>query len=110
LVGERHVVTRHGAATVRWRRDGKELFYLAWDGRVYGIPITTATGVELGEPVQLFSISTEARAALHAQEGFDVSTDGKQFLVPMITSSDKSEIVVIQNWEAEAHRNRGKLN
>jgi hypothetical protein len=58
----------------------------------------------------LFSISTEARAALHAQEGFDVSTDGKQFLVPMITSSDKSEIVVIQNWEAEAHRNRGKLN
>jgi len=39
-----------------------------------------------------------------------VSADGQQFLVPMITSSERSEIVVVQNWEAEAQRKSGKLN
>jgi len=48
--------------------------------------------------------------AVHTIEGFDVSEDGQSFLVPTITSAEKSEIVVIQNWEAEALRNRGKLN
>jgi DNA-binding winged helix-turn-helix (wHTH) protein/Tol biopolymer transport system component len=108
MVGERHVVSRQGAISLRWRRDGKELFYLAQDGRVYGVPITLAPKLEIGKPVPLFTISLEARAAIHSIQGFDVSTDGQQFLIPTITSSEKSEIVVIQNWEAEAERNRGR--
>ena len=64
----------------------------------------------IGEPVPLFAVSTEARAALHTIYGFDVSEDGNSFLVPVVTSPEKSEIVVIQNWEAEAQRNRGGLN
>jgi hypothetical protein len=59
--------------------------------------------------IPLFTISLEARAAIHSLEGFEVSPDGQQFLVPTITGSQRSEIVVIQNWEAEA-RQRGKLN
>ena len=89
--------------------DGKELFYLAWDGRVYAVPITLSPTPKVGESTPLFTISYEARAAIHAIEGFDVSPDGQRFLVPIVTSSEKSEIVVIQNWEAEAQRNRGKL-
>jgi len=106
LAGERHLASRNGAVSLRWRRDGKELFYLAQDGRVYGVPITLAPQIKIGEPASLFTISTEARAALHSLEGFDVSADGQQFLIPIITSSEKSEIVVIQNWEAEAQRQR----
>jgi hypothetical protein len=56
----------------------------------------------------LFTISTEARAGIHNLSGFDVSADGEQFLVPTITSPEKSELVVIQNWEAEAQRSRLK--
>jgi len=41
--------------------------------------------------------------------GFDVSADGQRLLVPVVTSSEKSEIVVIQNWEAAA-RKAGNLN
>ena len=29
VTGERHLVTRSGAQALRWRRDGKELFYLS---------------------------------------------------------------------------------
>jgi hypothetical protein len=110
LVGERHPVSRQGAICLRWRRDGRELFYLAWDGRVYAVPIAVSPKLKLGEPAPLFTVSTEAQAALHSSIGFDVSLDGQRFLVPIVTTLDKSEIVVIQNWEAAVQPNRGKLN
>ena len=110
LTGERHLVSRHGAICLRWTRDGKELFYLAWDGRLYAVPITLSPKLKIAEPAPLFTIGMEARAALHSSIGFDVSADGQRLLVPIVKSSDKSEIVVIQNWEAAAPRNGGKLN
>jgi hypothetical protein len=109
MSGGRHLVSRQGAVAIRWRRDGKELFYLAWDGRVYGVALTLAPKPKIGEPTPLFTISTEARAAVHSLMGFDVSADGQQFLVPIVTSSEKSEIVVVQNWESEADRNRDRI-
>jgi dipeptidyl aminopeptidase/acylaminoacyl peptidase len=110
LVGERHLVSRQGAICLRWSRDGRELFYLAWDGQVYAVPVALSPKLKLGEPIPLFTISTEARSALHSSVGFDVSLDGQRFLVPIVTSSEKSEIVVIQNWEAAVQPNRGKVN
>ena len=99
LVGERHLVSRQGASCLRWARNGKELFYLAGDGQLYAVPITLSPRLRIAEPALLFSISTEARAALHSSVGFDVSADGRRFLVPVVTSSERSDIVVIQNWE-----------
>ncbi len=110
LIGERHLVSRQGASCLRWSRDGKELFYLAWDGRLYAVPITLSPKLKIGEPAPLFTISMEARAAMHSMVGFDVSADGQRLLVPIVTSSEKSEIVVIQNWEAALQRDHGKLN
>jgi len=110
MSGARHLVSSQGAVAIRWRRDGRELFYLAQDGRIYGVPITLSPKFSSGTPVSLFSVNTEARAAIHNIEGFDVSEDGRQFLVPMITSAEKPEIVVIQNWEVEAEHNRGNPN
>ena len=89
LAGERHLLSRHGAISLRWRRDGKELFYLAWDGRLYAVPITLFPKLKIGEPAPLFTIGTEARAAIHSLGGFDVSADGQRLLVPIVTSSGK---------------------
>ena len=100
ITGERYLVTRSGAQTLRWRRDGKELFYLALDGRVYAVPSTLAPKPGFGPATPLFTISTEARAAIHSVPGFDVSPDGKRFLIPVVTSRDGPSLVVMQNWEA----------
>ena len=108
LAGERHLVSRQGADSLRWRRDGKELFYLAWDGHIYGVPISLNSKPKIGKPVRLVAVSMEARAAIHSLLGFDVSADGQQFLIPVVTSPDKSEIVVVQNWESEFQRNGGR--
>jgi eukaryotic-like serine/threonine-protein kinase len=110
LVGPRHLVSRHGAASIRWRRDGKELFYLAGDGKLYAVSIAFGPKLRISEPAPLFSMSTEARTALHSVVGFDVSLDGQRLLVPVVTSPEKSEIVVIQNWEAALRRQRGNVN
>jgi len=108
VTGERHLVTRSGAQTLRWRRDGKELFYLALDGRVYGVPAKLSPKPEFGPATPLFTISTEARAAIHSVPGFDVSPDGQRFLIPVVTSQDGPSLVVMQNWEAALPQNRSK--
>ena len=60
LAGERHLVSRHGAICLRWARDGKELFYLAWDGRLYVVQITLSPKLKIAGPVPLFTIGAEA--------------------------------------------------
>jgi Tol biopolymer transport system component len=107
LVGTRHLVSRQGAISLRWRRDGKELFYLGWDGTVYSVPIALSPTLKVSDAAPLFSISTEARAAIHSMAGFDVSADGQRFLIPIIQSPEKSEVVIIQNWEVLLQR-KGK--
>ena len=92
------------------RAMAESCFYLGWNGRLNAVPITLSPELKIGNPVDLFTISTEARAAIHSQIGFDVTPDGQRFLVHIVTSSEKSEIVVIQNWENALQRSSGKLN
>ena len=106
LTGERHLVSKNGAVALRWRRDGRELFFLSSNSRVYAVPIVLSPLPKIGEAVSLFAISLEARSALHSPMGFDVSTDGQQFLIPIVASLEKSEIVIMQNWEAAIGRSQ----
>jgi Tol biopolymer transport system component len=97
VIGERHRVSSAGALAVRWRRDGRELFYLGFDGRVQAVSLRLSPKPEFGPATALFTISTEARAAIHSVLGFDVSADGNRFVI--VRSPESPSIVVIQNWE-----------
>src|SRR5262245_20380738 len=81
-------------------RDGKELFYLDLQGRVQSIPVRLSPKPEFGAATPLFTITTEARAAIHSILGFDVSADGNRFVIPVVTSPERPSLVVIHNWEA----------
>ena len=55
--GPKTLVSTGGGAQVRWRRDGKELFYIALDERLMVVPIRLPSGgetVEVEKPVPLF--------------------------------------------------------
>jgi DNA-binding winged helix-turn-helix (wHTH) protein len=106
VTGERHLVTRSGAQALRWRRDGKELFYLSFDGRVYGVPAKLSPKPEFGPATPLFTIAPEARAAIHSVLAFDVSPDGQRFLIPVVNSQPGPALVVMQNWEASLPQRR----
>ncbi len=100
VTGPRHSVSRQGSVCLRWRRDGKELFYLAGDGRVYAVPVRLgAAEPMIGAPQPLFRIEAEAIATIHSLIGFDVAADGNSFVVPSVSSVEASTLVAIQNWE-----------
>jgi eukaryotic-like serine/threonine-protein kinase len=101
VTGERFLISRQGAQCLRWRRNGKELFYLGFDGRVYAVAITLGAGrVRAGQPEPLFTIDAEARAAIHSVVSFDVSADGSRFVIPSMTPGESSALVVLQDWES----------
>jgi len=101
VTGERFLISRQGAQCLRWRRNGKELFYLGSDGRVYAVPLTFgADKVRSGQAEPLFTIDAEARAAIHSVVSFDVSADGSRFVIPSMTPGESSALVVLQDWES----------
>jgi dipeptidyl aminopeptidase/acylaminoacyl peptidase len=100
VVGERFLVSTGGAQALRWRRDGRELFYMDFTGQVQAVPVRLSRKPSFGSATALFSVSTDARAAIHSAIGFDVSADGQRFVIPTVTTAQGASIVVIQNWEA----------
>jgi dipeptidyl aminopeptidase/acylaminoacyl peptidase len=101
VTGERFLISREGAQCLRWRKNGQELYYLSSDGRVYAVPLAFGEGrVRAGEPEPLFTIQAEARAAIHSIVSFDVSADGRRFVIPSMTPGESSALVVLQDWES----------
>jgi hypothetical protein len=60
-----------------WRRDGRELFYHTPDA-IMAVPVTLHPSFSAGMPRKLFAEPTTGNAITSA---FDVSPDGKRFLV-----------------------------
>jgi Tol biopolymer transport system component len=104
VIGPRYLVSTDGAQAVRWRRNGRELFYLDFAGRIQAVPINLSAHPDFGPSKILFSITTEARASIHSVLGFDVSSDGQRFVIPTVSSAEGPSLVVIQNWEALLRR------
>jgi len=71
-------VSADGGTQARWRRDGREIYYVAPDRMLMVSTIeTTASAVVLRDVVPLFRLSFPY-GAYHA---FDVTADGQRFLV-----------------------------
>ena len=101
VTGERFLISRQGAQCLRWRKNGKELYYLGSDGRVYSVPLVLGAGsVRAGPPEPLFTIDAEARITVHSVSSFDVSADGSRFVIPSMTPGESSALVVLQDWES----------
>jgi Tol biopolymer transport system component len=102
--GERTRVSTNGGAQVRWRRDGKELFYIALDGRLTAVPIQIAPNtqaIDAGAPVPLFSTRVGGPLPFNNNQQYDVSPDGQRFLMNTIIEVTPSPITVTLNWKAK---------
>jgi Tol biopolymer transport system component len=104
-------VSANGGEYPQWAADGRELYYVASDGRLTAVPITIRQGaLEHGTPDPLFRIrgvrSSAPRTVMGAQRVYAVGHDGKRFLVSQSPAeSPASSINVLFNWTApEARR------
>jgi dipeptidyl aminopeptidase/acylaminoacyl peptidase len=82
-------VSRGGGTEPRWRGDGKEIFYLGPTGTLTAVPVSTLGTFSTGTPTPLFQF--HGRAAISSTDVFsyDVSKDGKRFLVNRYVKPEK---------------------
>ena len=100
--GTQWQVSTTGGISPRWRRDGKELYYIAPDGTLMAVPITiTGTTFEAGPPTALFQtrIAYGGTSPPGVRAEYDVAPDGR-FLINSLAEETTSPIVVVQNWMA----------
>jgi Tol biopolymer transport system component len=98
-------VSSAGGQEPRWRRDGKELFYLSADGKMMAAVVKTGDSFEAGSPVALFQ--THRRQPVSAQDFFsyDVSDDGQRFLIATkVDEANAAPLSVLLNWASEMEK------
>jgi serine/threonine protein kinase len=92
-------VSTNGGMEPRWRRDGKELFFLAPDATIMACPVTIGNSFESGSPVALFQ--AHRRIPISSQDlfSYDVSADGQRFLIAIkIDDSSAAPLSIVLNW------------
>jgi eukaryotic-like serine/threonine-protein kinase len=92
-------ISREGGTFPVWRRDGKEIYYLAIsDSNLYAAQVSTqGNRVEVGSSQPLFLV----RNTFSQGEPFDVSPDGKRFLVFAQPEGSSSPMMLVLNWATE---------
>jgi len=96
LAAERVLVASGTAGAIGWRRDGRELYYLAENRTVMGAPFAEQNQVaSLSQATSLFRLPLLIDADLPA-----VTSDGRQFIVEEMPSSIGEPIRVLTNWAA----------
>src|SRR6185369_16188111 len=99
LDGLRIRVSRNGGNAPRWRRDGKELFFLSPDREVMVVAVKQGAGIEFGPPAALFRLPTLYRSWAPVTIAYEVSPDGQKFLVP-VRKAAGAPLQVVINWQA----------
>jgi serine/threonine protein kinase len=96
-------VSRGGGNEPRWRGDGKEIFYLGPNGMITAVPVSSQGGFATGTPTPLFQF--HGRAAISSTDAFsyDVTKDGKRFLVNRYVKPEKiTPLTVVLNADAKS--------
>ena len=101
------IISTGGGTQPRWRGDGKELFYVAPDGKMMSVAVKVAQNngsrpvFEPGAPEPLFD--SHIVPVTTGEFYYDVTADGKRFVVTTngaSTSSAALPLTVVTNWRA----------
>jgi len=97
LSGAKWQVSTNGGDNPRWRRDGKELFYLAADQKLMAAAVNEEGTFKAGVPKVLFQTREVVGRYRYA-----VTADGQRFLVNTpLEEANTAPITVVLNWTAE---------
>ena len=102
-------VSTAGGTQPRWRADGKELFYVARDGRLMATPIApTADGQALtpGAPAALFALrlASGTNVTIGTYSGrpqYAVARDGRFLVNVAVDAETTPPIAIVLNWDAQ---------
>jgi dipeptidyl aminopeptidase/acylaminoacyl peptidase len=96
--GRKVIVSKGGGTLPRWRRAGRELYYVAPDDKLMSVSVTTTgTNLSIGTPTPLFDLGSYGRR--NGRYVYDVSADGQRILMlrPLEDATTRP-LTVVQNW------------
>ncbi len=95
--GGKFQISSSGGIHPRWRRDGREIFYVALDRKLMAAEVETSPAFRVGAAHALLPTRPRGFGSI-----YDVSSDGQKFLVANLTSEEASQpITLVLNWTAE---------
>ena len=104
--GGKERISIDGGTQVRWRRDGRELFYVALDGRMMAVPIRIDSRGDRwapGTPKPLFATSIGGPSPAFRRQEYIVSADGQRFLInTAVQNSGSAPLTIIVNWKPKS--------
>jgi eukaryotic-like serine/threonine-protein kinase len=98
--GAKWRISINGGSHPRWRRDGKELFYLAADGKLMAVPVASDRNTFRAD-VSRELFQTGLNRLYPRIRSYGVSPDGERFLISVSEDpGTTASIVVVSNWPA----------
>jgi Tol biopolymer transport system component len=86
-----------------WRADGKELFFVGADGKIVAVPVNADPGakpfLEPGAPKPLFDGHLSRTGGTPIFQ-YNVTSDGKRFLLVTTGAASPALLNVVMNWDA----------
>ena len=96
--GRKWQVSTEGGCSARWRRDGREIFYLAPDSKIMAVEVrTSGPNFEIGAVRPLF----QTKPYRGGEMVFDVTADGQRFIVNYSEEQPSVAITLVVNWTEE---------
>jgi Tol biopolymer transport system component len=100
---QRVKVSINGGFAPRWRRDGKEMYFLNLESAVMAVDVSSGDSFTAGVPRELFR--TDGRDITLI---YDLNADGTRFLLPARAAGNvDSPITVVLNWWVELESRLG---
>jgi len=90
-------ISAEGGTQPRWRRDGKELFYLALDRKLMAVKVKTGTTFEAEAPSFLFETGLNVS---ELRQTYAASADGQRFLLNTPIAGTAPPLTIVLNWPA----------
>ena len=95
-------ISKDGGSQPRWRRDGKEIFYLAPDSRLMAVAVTAGSTFEADSPKPLFEAGVAPTGVSNERHQYCVTSDGQRFLLTRpVERRTAQPITVVLNWTAD---------
>ena len=92
------LVSSQGGVEPRWRRDGRELYYIAANRKLTAVSVTTTPEFLRGPATPLFDSQAEYLWQ-DTRNHYDVTPDGRQFVLMSPTTDQRAAtFTLIVNW------------
>jgi len=100
--GQKVRVSTAGGGEPRWRRDGKEIFYLTQDGMLMSAAVSTV-GSAMAPAVPQALFKTPIAAIELTLDQYAVTGDGQRFLIQVPSDATEAPLTIVLNWASGLH-------